>query len=215
MTGVQTCALPIYLPAYVQIAFGATATEAGLLVTALMAGVLVTTVASGRLITATGRYRPYPVAGTAVAALGMGLLALVGGRAGVLALGGVMLVIGLGVGLVLQVMVLAAQNAVAHADLGAATSAVTFLRQIGASVGVAVVGALLTMRFPGGLPTTATDLAESTRDTFATVVPPTFGVMVPVLLVALVLAVVMPVRTLRTTSHVDRRPTTSGEKRLS
>lgn len=68
-----------YMPAYLQIALGASATKAGLLVTALMGGVLVTTVVSGRLITKTGRYKRYPVAGTALVTLGLGLLAVARG----------------------------------------------------------------------------------------------------------------------------------------
>ncbi|MFI6537140.1 MFS transporter [Nonomuraea sp. NPDC050547] len=175
-----------YMPAYLQIALGTTATQAGLLVTALMGGVLATTIVSGRLITRTGRYKPYPVAGALVAALGLGLLAV---AEGAVAIAAVMLLTGLGVGLVMQVMVLVAQNTVVHADLGTATSAVTFLRQIGASAGVAVVGALITLRLAGA--------------GFAEAVPPVFAMMAPLLGVAFLLALALPVRPLRTRSHVE------------
>src|SRR5690606_21448036 len=131
-----------YLPAYLQVADGASATEAGLVVTALMAGVLVTTTVSGRIITRTGRYKAFPVAGTAVAPAGLGLLGTVGRATPLPLVLAVLLLVGLGVGMVMQVMVLVAQNGAEHRDLGAATSAVTFLRQIGASTGVAALGAV-------------------------------------------------------------------------
>ncbi|MEV2272476.1 MFS transporter [Nonomuraea africana] len=192
-----------YLPSYLQIALGAGAAQAGLVVTALMAGVLLTTVVSGRLITRTGRYKPYPIAGTALAAAGLALLAVLAaasrGGAGlapgtaVAALSAAMAVIGLGVGLVMQVMVLATQNAVGYADLGAATSSVTFLRQIGASAGVAVAGTLITWRLESGLPEAAA---------LGAAMPLVFGLMAPLLGVAFVLAVALPVRPLRTTAHV-------------
>ncbi|MEU4572833.1 MFS transporter [Nonomuraea sp. NPDC023979] len=190
-----------YLPAYLQIALGTSATQAGLLVTALMGGVLVTTVGSGRLITRTGRYKGYPVAGTAVAAAGLAALPLTGHRAAALA--GVMLVIGLGVGLVMQVMVLAAQNSVDYADLGTATSAVTFLRQVGASAGVALVGALITAQVPGA--SDPSHLPAAARAAFADAVPPVFAAMAPLLGLAFLLALALPARPLRTTAHAEER----------
>ncbi|MFG6190734.1 MDR family MFS transporter [Nonomuraea sp. JJY05] len=191
-----------YMPAYLQIALRSSATWAGLLVTALMAGVLATTVVSGRLITRTGRYKPYPIAGTAVAAAGLGLIGLAGRDP--LALAGAMLVTGLGVGLVMQTMVLAAQNAVEYADLGTATSSVTFLRQIGASTGVALVGALITLR-SGISATNPSDVPDSMRDAFAAAVPPVFAAMAPLLAVAFFLALALPARPLRTTAYAEER----------
>ncbi|MEV6030229.1 MFS transporter [Nonomuraea sp. NPDC052116] len=191
-----------YMPAYLQIALRSSATGAGLLVTALMAGVLATTVVSGRLITRTGRYRPYPIAGTAVAAAGLGLIGLAGRDP--LALAGAMLVTGLGVGLVMQTMVLAAQNAVEYADLGTATSSVTFLRQVGASAGVALVGALITLR-SGISATNPSNVPDSMRDAFAAAVPPVFAAMAPLLAVAFFLALALPARPLRTTAYAEER----------
>ncbi|MEV4100176.1 MFS transporter [Nonomuraea sp. NPDC049649] len=192
-----------YIPAYLQIAHGASATSAGLLVTALMAGVLTTTITSGRLITKTGRYKGYPVAGTALAGIGLAVLPLAAADAGALA--GVLALIGLGVGLAMQVMVLAAQNAVAYADLGTATSSVTFLRQIGASAGVALVGALITWRFAGGVPAAGEPLDEAARAAFAEAVPPVFAAMAPLLGVAFLLALALPARPLRTTAHAQEK----------
>ncbi|MQA27094.1 MAG: MFS transporter [Micromonosporaceae bacterium] len=182
-----------YLPAFLQIAHGVTATQAGLQLTTLMAGILITAIGSGRRITRTGRYKRYPVAGTALAAIGLALFGLLGKDSDPAVIGGVMLLVGLGVGLVMQVMVLAAQNAVSYQDLGAATSTVTFLRQVGASIGVAVVGALITGGFGAGEPPAAA-VAERA--------PLVFGLMSPLLAVAFLLALVLPSRPLRTTAHV-------------
>ncbi|MGR6922447.1 MFS transporter [[Actinomadura] parvosata] len=189
-----------YLPAYAQIALHTSATRAGLLVTALMGGVLLTTVVSGRLISRTGTYKPYPIAGTALAAAGLGLLGLAGAAPAVLV--AALLLTGLGIGLVMQVMVLATQNAVEYADLGTATSSVTFLRQIGASAGVALVGALITLR-SGISSTSPAQLPESVRDAFAAAAPPIFAAMAPLLLVAFLLALALPARPLRTTAYIE------------
>ncbi|HEX4811490.1 MAG TPA: MFS transporter [Nonomuraea sp.] len=199
LTGFALFGTVTYMPAYLQIALRSSATNAGLLVTALTGGVLLTTVASGRLITRTGVYKPYPIAGTAAAAVGLALVGLAGGSP--LALAGAMVLTGLGVGLVIQVMVLAAQNAVAYADLGTATSAVTFVRQIGASAGVALVGALITVR--SGIAATPYELPEGVREAFAAAAPPVFAAMAPLLVVAFALALILPARPLRTTAHVE------------
>jgi EmrB/QacA subfamily drug resistance transporter len=182
-----------YLPAYLQVALGLSASGAGLVVTALMAGVLTTTVLSGRLITRTGRYKAYPIVGAGVAAAGMALLATWGVGSGPGVIAAVMALIGLGVGLIMQVMVLVAQNAVAYGDLGTATSSVAFLRQIGASAGVAIAGALITTMLTDQVPA-AVALSQA--------MPIVFGLMSPLLGLAFVLAVLLPARPLRTTAHV-------------
>jgi EmrB/QacA subfamily drug resistance transporter len=204
-----------YLPAFLQVARGASATQAGLVVTALMAGVLVTTTVSGRIITRTGRYKAFPIAGTATAALGLALLGTVGSTTPVPLVLAALLLVGLGVGMVMQVMVLVAQNGAEHRDLGAATSAVTFLRQIGASTGVAAIGTLITSRFAAALPPgtdprigTTLDpdqlahLPDAVREAFGAAVPPVFGFVAPLLGLAFVLAVALPARPLRATAHI-------------
>jgi MFS family permease len=204
-----------YLPAFLQVARGASATQGGLVVTVLMAGVLLTTTVSGRVITRTGRYKAFPVAGTATAALGLALLGTVGRATPLPFVLAALLLVGLGIGMVMQVMVLVAQNGAEHRDLGAATSAVTFLRQIGASTGVAAIGSLITSRFAAALPpgtdvriATTLDperlahLPAAVRDAFGTAVPPVFGFVAPLLGLAFVLAVALPAKPLRDTAHV-------------
>jgi EmrB/QacA subfamily drug resistance transporter len=212
-----------YLPAYLQVAVGMSATGAGLMLTCLMGGVITTMTVSGRLISSTGRYRRYPVVGTAMAAAGLALLAGVRPDTPVPQVLAVLLLIGLGIGLTMQVMMLVAQNGVDYRDLGAATSTVTFLRQIGASLGVALVGALITARFterlptsvarslPGGpsglsadgLATLPPELRATVSSAFGAAAPPVFGVVAPLLIVAFALAIALPADPLRDTAPVD------------
>lgn len=156
IVGIALFGVIIYLPLFLQLVSGSTATNSGLLMLPLMAGLLVSSIASGQAITRTGRYKVFPVVGTAVAAVGLGLLATmnVSTPRGLISLW--MVVLGVGIGMVMQVMVLAVQNSVATADLGVGTSTVSFLRSIGGSIGVSVFGALftghLTANLAGTLP---------------------------------------------------------------
>lgn len=186
--GVALFGVISYLPTYLQVVDGLTATRSGLVLTAMLGGVLVSTVWSGRMITRTGRYKPYPVVGTALAAAGMAALASSIG-AGLPVVAGLLAVIGLGIGLVMQVMVLVAQNAASYAVLGVATSSVTFFRQIGAAVGVAVVGLVLV---PSG---------AAAADVLAARLPLVLWAMVPVLAVAWLLTLMLPVLPLRRSAH--------------
>ena len=142
-----------FLPLYLQIVKGHSPTVSGLLMTPMMAGVLITSIGSGQLISKLGHYKPFPVAGTAIMTVGLVLLSRlhVGTSAGVAAL--YMLVLGLGIGLVLQVLVLAAQNAVDYRYLGVASSGSTLFRQIGGSVGVSVFGAIFANQLARNLTT--------------------------------------------------------------
>jgi rifampicin phosphotransferase len=125
-----------YLPSYLQIAAGSSSTRAGLVVTCLMTGVIITLIISGQLISRTGRYRIFPIMGTALATGGLALLATVIPAISTPVMLAHLLLIGLGIGMTMQVMMLVAQNGAPRADLGTATSTVTLLRQIGASAGV-------------------------------------------------------------------------------
>ena len=141
-----------FLPLFLQIVTGASATGSGLLLIPMMVGVLVASIMSGRVITRTGRYKMWPLGGCAVAATGMWLLSTMEADVSRLESSAYMLVLGVGLGMTMQVLVLAVQNAVRHEDLGAATSAVTFFRSMGGSFGVAVFGAILTARIADEIP---------------------------------------------------------------
>jgi len=140
-----------YMPLYLQVVRGLSPARAGLELTPMMAGLLVTSVGSGRLITAIGRYRLFPIIGTAVMTLGLLLLATLGVASSAWQAPVYMLVLGLGLGMVMQVLILAVQNAVDYRDLGVATSGATLFRSIGGSVGVAAFGALFAATLARGL----------------------------------------------------------------
>jgi MFS family permease len=145
-----------FMPLYLQVAKGASPTHAGLTLTPMMAGVLVTSVGSGRLISRIGRYRPFPIAGTALTTLGLALMATLGVESSVRAAIIYMIILGLGLGLIMQVLVLAVQNAVDYQHLGVATSCATLFRSIGGSIGVSLFGAIfaanLAANLAGALP---------------------------------------------------------------
>jgi EmrB/QacA subfamily drug resistance transporter len=140
-----------FLPLYLQVVRGASPTVSGLLLIPLMAGLLGASISSGRWITRHGRYRVFPIAGTALLAVGMGLLSGLGAHTPQLVTGAFMFVVGVGIGLVMQVLVLAVQNDAPAADIGVATSTATFFRSIGGSIGVAIFGAIFSARLRDGL----------------------------------------------------------------
>ncbi|MFP3544392.1 MDR family MFS transporter [Rhizobium sp. SIMBA_035] len=157
-----------YLPLYMQVVKGLTPLSAGLHLTPMMAGVLTSSIASGQIISRTGRYRLFPIAGAAIMAMGLGLLSTLSVETPVWTAAGYALVLGLGLGMVMQVLVLAVQNAVRYEDLGVATSGVTLFRSIGGSVGVSIFGAIfaaaLAVRLQGiaGIPAALDSVAIQT-----------------------------------------------------
>ena len=142
----------IFLPLFLQVVAGLSATNSGLLLLPLTAGVLVGSVGSGRLTSHTGRYRIYPIAGSACAVGGMFLLSQLHAGTPRLVISAFMVLLGLGVGMVMQVSLLAVQNAVEHRDLGVATASAQFFRSLGGSFGVAVFGAIMNARIGSELP---------------------------------------------------------------
>lgn len=144
-----------YMPVYLQVVKGVSPATAGLQLTPMMGGLLLTSIVSGQLISRFGRYRHFPIAGTAIATVGLALLASLDVRSSTWAASGYMLVLGLGLGMVMQILVLAVQNAVDYRHLGVATSGTTMFRSIGGSIGVSLFGAIfaadLTANLAGGL----------------------------------------------------------------
>ncbi len=140
-----------YLPQYMQIVKGSSPTISGLRLLPLMAGLLTTSIVTGRLVSRWGRYRVFPIVGTAVMTLGLYLLSHLGVATSDWLSSLYMLVLGAGIGASLQVLVVAVQNAVSYADLGAATGGATFFRSIGGSFGTAIFGAVFANVLPGNL----------------------------------------------------------------
>ncbi|EGX57648.1 transmembrane efflux protein [Streptomyces zinciresistens K42] len=207
--GVALFGAASYLPTFLQMVDGASATESGLLMLPMMGGVVGASILCGQLISRTGRYRIYPVLGSALAVLGMGLLSRLETDTPRLQYSLWMAVLGAGIGMVMPVLVLAVQNSVRPADLGTATSANTYFRQIGGSVGAAVFGTLLAgrltdalaARLPAGAglpdpqavtPQLVRSLPPAVRDAYvlayADAMPRIFLYLVPVLALGLLIA---------------------------
>ncbi|MGO8685995.1 MAG: MDR family MFS transporter [Candidatus Dormibacteria bacterium] len=132
----------IFLPEFLQIVKGDGATNSGLLLVPMMVGLLITSIVSGQLISRTGRYKIWPILGTATTVLGMYLLSTMNAATPQVVTAAYMVVLGLGLGGVMQVLVVVVQNSVAQKDLGTATSTATFFRSMGGSIGVPIFGAI-------------------------------------------------------------------------
>jgi EmrB/QacA subfamily drug resistance transporter len=135
-----------YLPTFLQVVHGVSPTMSGVHMLPMVFGLLLSSTVSGQIVSRTGRWKVFPVAGTAVTALGLLLLHQLDAHSGNGEMSAYFFVFGLGLGLVMQVLVLIVQNAVSYEDLGVATSGATFFRSIGASFGVAVFGTVFANR---------------------------------------------------------------------
>ncbi|GGV61002.1 MFS transporter [Streptomyces massasporeus] len=198
-----------YLPTYLQMVDGASATESGLLMLPMMAGIVGASIIAGQLISHTGRYKAYPILGGALSVTGMWLLSRLEVGTPRLHYSIWMAVLGAGIGMVMPVLILAVQNSVRPADLGTATSANNYFRQIGGSVGAAVFGTLFADRLADALadrlppraglpdpesltPQLVHALPPALRDdyirAYADAMPRIFLYLVPVLVLGLVIA---------------------------
>ena len=199
-----------YMPLFLQVVRGSSPTTSGLELLPLMGGSLVTSVVSGHLISRWGRYKVFPVIGSALLVLGLMLLSRVSASTSRELIYLYLLIMGLGLGMVMQVMVLAVQNAVDYEDLGVATSAVTLFRFIGGSLGTAILSAIFASRLGAGI-----DMG-ALRETAGGFDPTMFvGALDIVFLVAagamalgVPLALALPERTLRETvaASADQTP---------
>jgi hypothetical protein len=136
----------VFLPLYFQVVTGASATRSGLLMLPMVAGLMITSIGSGRVISKTGRYRVFPIVGSIITGAGLLLLSRIGVHTPRLETAFYMFVLGSGIGLMIQTLILAVQNVVPHGDMGAATAGVTFFRSMGGAFGVAIFGTILNNR---------------------------------------------------------------------
>ncbi|WP_043468506.1 MDR family MFS transporter [Kitasatospora sp. MBT66] len=153
-----------FLPTFLQYVDGDSATVSGVRMLPMVIGLLLASVASGNIVSKTGKYRLFPIAGTLVMALGLYLLSRLEPGTGTVLASCYMFVLGVGIGLSMQVLTIAVQNTVDYADLGTATSGVTFFRTIGSSFGTAVFGTVYANSLRTEL---AQGVAESARTTGA------------------------------------------------
>ncbi|XVQ15861.1 MDR family MFS transporter [Spirillospora sp. CA-255316] len=200
-----------YMPTYLQMVYGKSATESGLLLIPMIVGLMATAMASGALMSRTGRYKIYPIAGTVVIMVVAVLLSQLQVDSPLWLVCVYLGLAGAGVGLMMQTLVLAVQNDFPPSEVGTATSANNFFREIGATLGIAVVGAifasrltdLLAARLPSGASGTVGDtdsltpalvrslpdnLRETIVNSYQEALVPIFLYLVPVFAIGLVLA---------------------------
>jgi EmrB/QacA subfamily drug resistance transporter len=201
-----------YLPTFLQIANGASAANAGLLLVPQLLGTMGASVIAGQIVSRTGRYRVFPILGSAVAAAGMYLLSTMSTDSSRLHSGVAMAVLGFGIGMTLQTLVVATQNEAPVEHLGVATSTISFFRAVGGSIGVALFGSLFTSRVTDLLGDAALQVtpqtlarmtpaqAQETATAFAEAVTQVFTFAVPFLLFAFALGWFVREQPLRTTS---------------
>jgi EmrB/QacA subfamily drug resistance transporter len=159
VSGIAMFGALAFLPQYLQLVHGVSATESGLLLLPLLVGLLAMSISSGLYISRTGRYRWFPLAGTIGVTIGLVLLTRLGAHTSLLIVSLYILIFGLGLGLFMQVLTLVVQNAVPMKQMGVGTSAVTFFRSMGGAIGASALGAVLTAgiaaEFPRYLPRAA------------------------------------------------------------
>jgi EmrB/QacA subfamily drug resistance transporter len=151
----------IYLPLYLQLVDGVSAMVSGLLMIPLMMGVLGASITSGQLVSRTGRYKVFPIVGSVLVVVGMALLSQLGLHTSHLTMSLYVFVLGAGMGMTMQVMVLAVQNAVPASQIGTATAAVTFFRSLGGAFGTSLFGAVFIAGLTHWIPTLVPGAAAS------------------------------------------------------
>ncbi|MFE0355349.1 MFS transporter [Streptomyces nigra] len=202
-----------YLPTFLQVVQGISPTLSGVHMLPMVAGMLLSSTGSGQIVSRTGRWKVFPIAGTGVTAVGLLLLHQLDAGSSTALMSVYFFVFGLGLGLVMQVLVLIVQNAVPYEDLGVATSGATFFRSIGASFGVAIFGSVFASRLddllvdafrgvrlppgaslegleadPRGIAELPAALRPAALDAYATAITDVFLYAVPVALLGFVLA---------------------------
>ncbi|KIF71745.1 multidrug MFS transporter [Streptomyces sp. AcH 505] len=146
LVGVAMFGGTVFLSQYFQISLGKSPTVAGLMSLPMILGLLVSSTVAGQIISATGKWKRYLVAGAVIMTVGLGLLSTIGADTGFGTLSLYMAILGIGIGMLMQNLVLAAQNDVPAAQLGSATSVLSFFRSMGGTIGTSVLGAVLANR---------------------------------------------------------------------
>ncbi|MDP9443042.1 MAG: MFS transporter [Actinomycetota bacterium] len=217
VTGAAMLAAVVYAPLYAQTVQGRSGATAGALLLPLTGGVLLANITGGSLITRLGRYRPFPIAGTLAVTVGFGLLATISTSTSTVRFAAGLTLVGTGLGLTMQPAVLAVQNAVDGAELGAATAASTFFRQLGATLAVGGLGGLLATRAGPQLAALTDDVATgaaaaAARADVAAALGDLFLTMIPVAVAAVIAALLLQEKPLSTTTPAASRTTRSDEK---
>jgi EmrB/QacA subfamily drug resistance transporter len=228
ITGIAMFGAIGYLPTYLQMVTGVNATQAGLLLIPLMAGLLVTSILSGQFVSKTGRYKALPIIGTVITAVALGLLSTMTPTMPVWQICSYLAIMGIGLGMSMQILILIVQNTFPNSEVGTATASNNYFRQIGASIGTAVVGSLfvsnlqnlITTRLPnaggassgGSLNSFTPEAVQALPAAVKSIIvgayndalTPVFLYMVPLMLIATVLLLFVKEKPLATT--IDRQP---------
>ncbi|MER6124124.1 MDR family MFS transporter [Streptomyces sp. NPDC001795] len=230
--GIGMFAIIGYMPTYLQMVYGKSATASGLLLIPMVVGIMATAIPSGQVISKTGRYKVWPVVGTAVVGITAFLMSTLEPDTSISVVCGYFLLLGAGIGMMMQTLVLAVQNDFPGSDVGTATSANNFFREIGATLGTAAVGAIFTHRLTDQLaarvPATASKAVGNTESltpalvhklparlqdavilSYQHALTPVFRYMVPLFAVGLVLAFVLPEKRLAST-HAELEGSDTG-----
>jgi len=209
ITGVAMFGALAYMPTYLQMVTGVGATDAGLLMIPMMGALLLSSIGSGQIVSKTGKYKIIPIIGMFITALGLFLLSTLTATTAIWIMCAYLAVMGFGLGLSMQILTLVVQNSFPRAIVGTATSSNNFFRQIGSSLGAAIVGSLFVSRLTDILATSAATgsgsgtstnsltpaIVSALPDAARTVIvnayndalTPIFLLMVPLVLVAAVL----------------------------
>ncbi|WP_143466110.1 MDR family MFS transporter [Kribbella sp. ALI-6-A] len=229
LVGVAMFGGSVFLAQYFQIAQGYSPTKAGLMSLPLILGMMVASTVAGGLITKYGKWKIYLVVGSVLLPVGLGLFGTIDAHTGKMTLWGFMVILGVGIGLVMQNLVLAAQNDVPARELGAATSAVSFFRSMGGTIGVSVLGAILANQVtetlnPGGSSSggsTVPNIAElpepariAVENAYGAATADLFMMSVPFAVLALVAVLFIKEKPLLTTSGAERRADEEAAGRL-
>ncbi|MFF0011309.1 MDR family MFS transporter [Streptomyces sp. NPDC005374] len=223
VVGVGMFVVVAYLPTYLQMVYGVSATESGLLLLPMVIGLTATSIPSAMMITRTGRYKIYPIIGSLLVTITAVLLSAMDVDTPVALVSGYTFLLGAGIGLVMQNLVLAVQNAFPTSEVGTATSSNNFFREIGATIGTAVVGAAFAQRLTDQLSTRLTSssvrglgdtnsltpslvhslperLQASVIDAYQQALTPIFGYVAALLAIGCVLAFLLPQKELALTN---------------
>jgi len=228
ITGIAMFGALAYLPTYLQMVTGVNATEAGLLMIPMMAALLVSSIVSGQLVSRTGRYKWLPIVGTSIVAVALALMSTMTPTLPIWILCSFLALMGLGLGMSMQILILIVQNSFPVREVGTATASNNYFRQIGASLGAAIVGSLfvarltdlLADRMPAGAadgggsnsftPAIVRDLPDAVREiivgSYNDALTPVFLYMVPLVVVAVILLCFVKEKPLATTIERDILP---------
>ncbi|MGG7509320.1 MDR family MFS transporter [Plantibacter sp. YIM 135249] len=228
ITGIAMFGALAYLPTYLQMVTGVNATEAGFLMIPMMAALLISSIVTGQLVSKTGRYKWMPIVGTTIVAVALVLLSTMTPELPIWILCTFLAVMGLGLGMSMQILILIVQNSFPVSQVGTATASNNYFRQIGASLGSAIVGSLfvakltdlLGTRLGGGAgggadsnsftPAAVRALPKPVRDivisSYNDALTPVFLYMVPLVVVAVILLLFVQEKPLATTIERDALP---------